>query len=134
MKKNVKRFVFDKLVRDAVPEMLKSQGVDPCFRVLSHDEFLDRLKDKLQEESEEVREAHHSDEMIEELADVLEVIHSLAAAHGIQWQSIEQKRTSKRTERGGFDAKTYVSHVDIEENNPYIATFSLRPKHYPEVT
>ncbi len=40
---------------------------------------------------------------IEEMADVLEVLHGLAFHQGISWDEVEATRVHKRDERGGFE-------------------------------
>ncbi len=57
------------------------------------------LDRKLQEE---VREYLDSSS-IEEMADILEVLHGIAFHKGISWEEVETVRIRKRDERGGFE-------------------------------
>jgi hypothetical protein len=45
-------------------------------------------------------------------ADVLEVLRALAKAHDMKWEDIERQATRKRAERGGFDRRIFLEHVD----------------------
>ena len=69
--------IYNKLVRDNIPNIIKSKGETPVTRILSEDEYKNELEKKLYEEYKEVIEASGSDR-IEELADMLEIINALA--------------------------------------------------------
>lgn len=54
-------------------------------KAITDQEFLSKLKNKLLEEAKEVLDASSSDELCEELADVLEVVHALSKGRGLQY-------------------------------------------------
>ena len=62
---------------------------------------------KLDEELAE----YHKDQNIEELADLLEVIHAAALAHGYTLEDLEQVRAEKATKRGGFEKRIMLKEV-----------------------
>jgi phosphoribosyl-ATP pyrophosphohydrolase len=47
-----------------------------------------------------------------ELADVLEVLQALAAAHHMSWEEVMSEARRKRAERGGFDKRIFLEYVD----------------------
>jgi len=100
--------IYNKLVRDKIPEIIVSSGKIPATRVLSTDEYHTSLLDKLQEE---VDEFIH-DKNGEELADISEVLHALAASIGITPQEVEDIRKHKAEERGSFSQKIYLESVE----------------------
>ena len=53
-----------------------------------------------------------SDAVIEEAADVLEVLTAIAAWHGGTLDNIVGVARSKRAERGGFDMRLWLDGVD----------------------
>mgnify|MGYP001063299604 CR=1 FL=1 len=55
--KSIKRFKVDKLIRDKLPELMRSKGIVVHERVIESQEFISRLKEKLIEEAREVEQA-----------------------------------------------------------------------------
>jgi len=100
--------VYNKLVRDRIPEIIAAQGRTCDVRTLDPQEYLDALTQKLGEELAEYRE---SGEMAE-LADLLEVIYALAAARGTSPDELEAIRRQKQAERGGFDRRLFLRKVN----------------------
>ena len=66
---------------------------------------------KLLEEAHEAQSAPDG-QLASELADVLEVLQALAAAHGISWENVVSEAGRKRAERGGFDHRIFLEYVD----------------------
>ena len=69
---------YNKLVRDNIPQIIENNGSKPTIRILNEEEYKIELEKKLYEEYQEVVGAKKSEDRIEELADMLEVISSLA--------------------------------------------------------
>lgn len=125
----VKSFKMNKLIRDQIPNLMLAKGIVMHNKVLDKEEFIQKLKDKLLEECQEVNESQTSDELLEELADVLEVIHALSNVLDISIEQIEQKRIEKRKQKGGFEGRIFNHHVDVDEENPVITYFSQKKKY-----
>jgi predicted house-cleaning noncanonical NTP pyrophosphatase (MazG superfamily) len=101
-----------KLVRDAIPQIIEAQGITPVVRVADREEYRQLLLAKLREETDEVDGALNAPadrfdtaEVVNELADVMEVLLAIAAELGIDHEHIEQTRITKAEERGGFAAR-----------------------------
>jgi predicted house-cleaning noncanonical NTP pyrophosphatase (MazG superfamily) len=88
-----------KLVRDKIPQIIRSKGQEPVMYVADTEEYHIRLRDKLREEVEEFLA---SDNDREELADILEVLYALANQVGTDQQQLEKLRAAKAEKRGGF--------------------------------
>jgi predicted house-cleaning noncanonical NTP pyrophosphatase (MazG superfamily) len=128
------RFKVDKLVRDKLPEIIRSRGAEISEYIMEQDEYIQRLKNKLLEESEEVLDAQNLVELKEELADVLEVIASIAKAHDISLDEIRNIQEQKKLEKGGFDKRIYCSFVEIDAiHKEVIDGYRKQPEKYPEV-
>lgn len=94
-----------KLVRDRIPEIMREQGKDPEVERISGERLRLALKDKLVEEAGEVRQA---EDIVEELADVLEVVDALIEAYGLDYGVIEHARADKKAKRGSFSRGEYL--------------------------
>lgn len=108
--------VYNKLVRDHIPEIIMKSGKIANTKILSNEEFIAELRKKAHEELSEYMEASTDKDSIEELADLLEIIHSLAAIHGTTFDELEKVREKKANERGGFDKRIFLIGVNDEEN------------------
>ena len=105
------RVAYNKLVRDQIPDIIASTGSQPSTHVLDHSSYQAALRSKLLEEAQEA-EAAVDEQLASELADVLEVLRALAQAHDMKWEDIELQASRKRAERGGFDRRIFLEHVD----------------------
>ena len=98
---------YTKLVRDRIPEIIESNG-DVCeTRILNDEEFQIELKKKMVEEANEVLNSS-KEKLSDELADVLEIIGSLADFNELSMKEIEEVRKNKKEKRGGFDNKIFL--------------------------
>ena len=100
--------VFNKLVRDNIPDIIKKNKEVPTTRVLNDEEYKEELLKKLFEECQEVRKAQTIDEITEELADVYEVLLVIAKLNGKTIRDIETVSTLKREKRGSFDKRIFL--------------------------
>ncbi|WP_394187132.1 phosphoribosyl-ATP pyrophosphohydrolase [Metabacillus halosaccharovorans] len=104
--------IYNKLVRDKIPEIIKSSGKEYRTKQLNEGEYIKELRTKLYEEINEYIEADTDGQALEELADVLEIIHSLAEVHGSNFETVEEIRKKKHIKRGGFQEKIFLIDVD----------------------
>lgn len=118
-----KKFELNKLVRDNIPSILRDKDIQVTSTTIIESEFVLKLKDKLVEEANEVRSSETRKELVEELADVLEVLMSLINASELSMEQIEEKRLLKRELKGSFEGKTYVEFIELEESNSEINYF-----------
>lgn len=105
---------YNKLVRDKIPEIIKSNGEEPIIRILDNEEYKKELEKKLKEECEEVLLAKGLDR-IEELADLLEVMIALSNIEDKSLNDVLNIRNIKKEKRGGFDKKIYLEGVTTNE-------------------
>ena len=127
------RFRVEKLIRDKLPEIMRAAGLRVFERTLETPEFIESLKTKLAEEAAEVASAGTRQEMLEELADVMEVVLALTECHGFTLADLEAKRIAKRDARGDFSARTYNAAVEADEGCAATAYYLARPDQYPRL-
>ena len=102
-----RKIIYNKLVRDNIPEIIEASGKTCETEILSDEEYLKMLDMKLDEELAE----YHQEQNIEELADLLEVLYATAKARGYSIEELEQVRVEKQKARGGFDKKVLLKSV-----------------------
>ena len=107
--------VFNKLVRDNIPEIIKQNKEVPTTRVLNDEEYKEELLKKLFEECMEVKKAQTIDET-EELADVYEVLLAIAKLNGKTIADIENVSTLKREKRGSFDKRLFLEKTSSKSD------------------
>lgn len=105
---------YNKLVRDRIPEIIEKTGKKFSTRILDDNEYIKELKKKSFEELQEYVETNNNEDAIEELADVLEIIHALAECHGASIEEVEVVRKQKADKRGGFKEKIFLIEVEDE--------------------
>lgn len=97
-----------KLVRDRIPDIIRSQGKLGKTRILSREEYRRCLHEKLDEELAEF----HKDRNLEELADLMEVILAAAADLGYTAEDLEQVRKEKSAKRGSFVHRIFLESIE----------------------
>ena len=96
-----------KLVRDKIPSLMAKEGKTVVIAKLSDDDYYQALRCKLQEEVQEFL----NDQNIEELADVLEVVLSIASLKFGGINELELKRKCKEAAKGSFDERFVILSV-----------------------
>ena len=95
---------YNKAIRDKIPEIIRSKGLDCEVVVLDDEDYLSKLEAKLTEELDEYYKSHD----VEELADILEVLFRIADLKGVGRTGLEEIRKKKSSERGGFEKNLYL--------------------------
>lgn len=97
----------EKIVRDKIPEIIEKAGKKPVFETVSIEEAIHGLEEKLSEELDE----YLADCSLEEMADLLEVMHGILYLKGISWDELETVRLKKHEERGGFEQRILLKDI-----------------------
>ena len=100
--------IYNKLVRDRIPEIIKSDGNSAKTKILTDGEYIAELDKKLIEEMNEYLESGS----LEELADLSEVIRAVTLARGHSLEQLENLCTDKAEKRGGFEKKIFLIEVN----------------------
>ena len=102
---------YDKLVRDHIPDMIRSRDGEPIVRVLNDEEYWEYLLKKDIEELEEVKKAESLAERKEELADKIELIRAMAEYNGFRLEDIIEEADRKKQKNGGFQKRLLLEKV-----------------------
>ena len=114
MKKTVKYY---KLIRDRIPEIIKGAGWKPEVRKLKKTQFLKALKKKVAEEAGELIRAKDKNGIINEIADIQELIDVLTAEIRASKHEIKKFQDVKRKKRGGFKKRLFLLKTEKQDNN-----------------
>lgn len=98
-----------KLVRDLIPDLIRAAGREPTVHVLDDAAYAAALRAKLQEEAREVADAESQTALLEELADVYEVLLALARSAAFDLQDVQEAARLKVAQRGAFQRRLYLS-------------------------
>ena len=104
--------IYNKLVRDRIPEIIEKDGEVPFTKILSDEEYKEELKKKLREEAEELILAKDNDELIKEIGDVLEVLEYIEKSFGLDKEKILKIKKERKQNRGGFEKKIFLEKTE----------------------
>jgi len=99
--------VYNKAIRDKIPEIIESSGASCLIEVLDDENFLEELVLKLEEEIMEFKETGS----IEELCDLIEIAFRIAELNDISNEDFEKMREKKNLERGKFEKNLFLIQV-----------------------
>jgi predicted house-cleaning noncanonical NTP pyrophosphatase (MazG superfamily) len=99
--------IYNKLVRDKIPQIVKQDNKVPIIHVATEQEVKPLLFQKLTEELEEFKATPNE----EELADILEVIEGMAHAFNLDMDKVLKVKAEKLEKRGGFNERIFLEKV-----------------------
>ena len=101
------KITHNKLVRDLIPQIIERDGKKAKFTKIIGLKLNEALIEKLSEEGQEFLEEMD----IEELADLLEIVHALINLNDFQLEDVEQIRKSKQEQKGAFKEGFFLEYV-----------------------
>lgn len=104
--------IYNKLIRDRIPEIIEMSGKTLTSRILNDEEYLVEINAKMHEELAEYEAAESNEDAIEELADLLELIHAAAEIYDTTFEELEKVRADKAMKRGGFEERIFLIEVE----------------------
>ncbi|ARD48644.1 phosphoribosyl-ATP pyrophosphohydrolase [Sporosarcina sp. P37] len=103
--------IYNKLVRDLIPQIIEADGKTCVTQTLNETQYIAELNKKMHEELAEYEEADTAEAAVEELSDLLELIHAAANHHGVTVEELETVRAEKASARGGFTDRIFLVEV-----------------------
>lgn len=105
--------IYNKLVRDKIPEIIKKDKAKSKIRILEPDEYIIELFKKLKEEVEECGKAKENiKELMKEIADIYEVLGAIIKSYKLDKMEIKKLKQERREKRGGFTKRIFLESVD----------------------
>ena len=116
----MKEHIYNKLVRDNVPDIIREQGGTPVIRTLGDEEYVQCLENKLREEVGEFLE----ERTLDELGDIIEVLEELAHLQGWTDWEIRHARSEKAQRNGIFRERIFLEKVleDCARDGQFLLT------------
>jgi predicted house-cleaning noncanonical NTP pyrophosphatase (MazG superfamily) len=121
------RDTLGKLVRDKIPEIIEATGGAPSVRQLDEKAFRQALDAKLTEEVRELLSAKDPADIVEEAADVVEVLRAIVGLHGKDLHDVMRVADEKRRLRGGFELRLFLQKASSKEALSFVVQDYLAP-------
>ncbi|MFT9497440.1 nucleoside triphosphate pyrophosphohydrolase [Anaerosolibacter sp.] len=104
-----REIIYNKLVRDKIPEIIQKDNKECEFYIASEDEYINQLYSKVVEELNEFK----ANPCEEEMADILEVLSAIGKHYNFEEDSVQRIRYNKNQERGKFDKRIILQKVMV---------------------
>lgn len=118
------RKIYNKIVRDKMVDIWNAEkdtdqeiASNVSYKYLDKVDILEKLKDKIHEETKEVMEAYDEEDkthLKEELGDLIEVIDAILYHNDISLEEVLKMREIKKEVRGGFEKGLYLEWIDYK--------------------
>ncbi|MGR5962264.1 nucleoside triphosphate pyrophosphohydrolase [Bacillus paranthracis] len=105
---------YNKLIRNKIPQIIKSNGKTPTTRILPEEEYIKEICKKTEEELTEYLEATTKEHKLEELSDLLELINALAEHEGTTLKEINNIRKKESRRKRGFSDRIFL--IEVTDN------------------
>lgn len=126
---NMVTFFCNKLGRDKTVDFCRQTDIEVDCHIMDDQAYKEALLQKLDEEAQEVKSAQYH-EMLEELADVQEVVDALVKVYGFTKEQLYETQIKKREHKGGFENKVYITSFTVAEDSPLKEYFLNQPAKY----
>ena len=110
----MKKIVYNKLIRDKIPQIIEKNNDLSKIRKLNRTEFKKELAQKILEEGKELCKAKTKIDVLDELSDLLELVYAIAEENKISPEKLQKNRVEKNLKRGGFEKKLFLEYVEEE--------------------
>ena len=104
----MKKIYYNKLIRDGIPEKIRRAGGEFAAKKLTPKKFEKELLKKVEEEASALPQAKNKKELVEELADVMEVIDEIKRLKKISSPEIKKAQRAKAKKWGVFKKKLFL--------------------------
>jgi predicted house-cleaning noncanonical NTP pyrophosphatase (MazG superfamily) len=109
----MKKIIYNKLVRDNIPDIIKNDQAIPQTRILSEAEYREELVKKLLVETQELIKAKsNTDHLVLEISDIYEVLSAIVDSYKLDRLAIMKIKEKRKEERGGFEKRIFLESVE----------------------
>lgn len=104
----MKKIYYHKLIRDRIPLVMKKNGAAFKLKVLQQSAFKKELLKKVGEEASSLPHLKKKLDIVDELADTLDVIREIQRVFKISDSEIRSAQKSAMKRKGGFKKRLYL--------------------------
>ena len=127
-------FQFNKLIRDKILQLHIDVGHTMTYHNLKGEALKEKLRDKLHEEADEIPiRSRADDEVIEEIADVQQILDDLKREYSITSEQVSKVQKAKFDKKGGFADGIFIETVTLPERDEWVKYYRKSPEKYPEL-
>lgn len=106
MKGNV---YYNKLIRDKIPDKIRGKGeLCEVRRIMDDNEFEQELLKKVKEEASALSMVRTREDLLDELADLLEVLDALKEYHQLTPEELRVVRVENQQKKGAFKERYFL--------------------------
>lgn len=113
-----KTITLKTLVRDNMVDIIEDGEITTTNKRLEGKEFVQALKQKIADTAKEIGETEHNAEIINELAELGELIDVLMIELQLDPEELFTASQQKRNTNGGYDDRVFLETVTVPENHP----------------
>ena len=107
------RVYYNKLVRDGIPEIIRSKGEDFSVRTLTdRQEFVQELFKKIQEEANALAHVRSKEDFLQEYIDLSLVIETLLTELGVTAADLQSARQANIERKGLYEDRLFLLWSD----------------------
>ncbi len=115
------KHIIDKLVRDKILAQMQAEGKKAIYHHLTTDEekqqkITEKLWEKYKELFEKlIKRTDNHDDIVNGISDMIEVLNAIAKAWKISLTTIGEKKKQKLLEKWGYETRTHIDYIEIED-------------------
>jgi predicted house-cleaning noncanonical NTP pyrophosphatase (MazG superfamily) len=125
-------FILNKLVRDKLVDDFERMNQKASYRSLTREEHVEALKSKIIEEVKEIPADGETEDLVTELADLQQVLDDLKVLMNVTDEQVDDVQWHKYDKKGGFLAGRYVTSIELQDDDPWLAYYRDHPELFPE--
>ena len=106
------KIIHNKLVRDYIPEIIRSDGKNLKTKTLPKENYIVGLEKVFVESATQLPKAKENKERIGEIVDLLEVLDAILNFYNIDRKEINLQKILKKKKKGSFSKRIYLEYEE----------------------
>lgn len=133
MAKEMKTFVINALVRDNRVALFEEEGCKVAYSKLAPAAAEEKLRGKVMEEATEAALTEENEELLKEVADMMEAGLALLALNGFDADDLAKAMAARREKLGAFEERIFIDTLSAPVGSRTYEYHKANSDKYPEV-